>query len=425
MRRLRLVTHALAIAMLMILVGSSAGIGVSAAPATATPITMGTPDAANQAGGQGVSIRITVHTCKDGVDPEKTPDACTKVISAPEAARLTAAPDAIMPLSRYPVDAQGSYLVHFDTVPGDGSVGLVGFAPADFNYFTFTGVDENGRWQASIDLKVGDQREVKVYYWNGSKGLIEPGENAVTVAVFDCPDGVNPQVDASACTKPVPSSALTGLTYTSRNAVGRDDGTFADLGPTADGTYSFPNLAPYTKFGVYDDGTDRASSYVVNGDVEEVRSDNGGGTAYLVRGESREITVYRTSAPDTGTPSSPGEGETGTIRVTLVSCPPDVTTRKQVEAGACTTPIKDDGTARVFNNAVGVDVPLTNYPYEDGSYVLADVPVGAWYFSDLEPVSRDAVHTIGQDEIHGGNYGIHLGAGENRELIVAYFNGEK
>lgn len=415
MRRLRLMTHALAIAMLTILVGSGAGIGVSAAPVT---------PAANQSGG-GVSIRITVHTCKDGVDPEKTPDACTEIVAAPEAARLTAAPDAVMPLSDYPADARGSYLVDFTYVPGNGRLGFIGFAPSDFNFFTFAGADTNSRWEAGLDLKAGDTREVDVFYYNGDKGLIEPGENSVNVVVRDCPVGVNPQKDASICTDPVPTAELTGLTYQHGYAAG-EGGTFADLSPTADGTYSFPNLAPYTKFGVYDDGTDRASSYVVNGDVEEMRSDGGGGTSYLVRGETRNIVVYRVSASSEASPTAtPGTTGTGTIRVSLRSCPPEVVTRDQATTAACPTALQDDGTARVFNSEQGVDVPMTDYPYEDGSYILADVPVGTWYVSGLEPGTWDAVRVIGQDEIHGANYGIHLGAGETRELIVAYFNGEK
>ena len=417
MRRSRFMMHALAIATLMILAGS--GIGVSASPATPTS---GSSPEVNQPGDRGVSIRITVHTCEDGVDPKKTPDACTEIVAAPEGATLTAAPDAFMPLSGYPVDERGSYLVDFDTVPGEansGGIGLVGFAPADFNSFTFTGVDKVGRWQASLDLKAGDVREVDVFYYNGDKELIEPGENAVSVAVRDCPEGVDPQQDAASCSDPVPTAELTGLTYTTQNASGRDGGAFADLSPVADGTYGFPNLDPYTIFGVYDDGSDDVNSYAVSGDVEEVRSDNGGGTAYLLRGETREITVYRYAAKDDGT----GTGK-GTIRVSLRSCPPEVTTREQVSAETCTTPLQDDGTARIFNSEHGLDVPLADYPYEDGSYVLTDLPVGMWYVSGLEPGTRDAVQVIGQDEIHGVNYGVDLGAGETRELIVAYFDGE-
>jgi hypothetical protein len=384
-----------------------------------------TPSGATSGSTSGVFVTVTFHACPDGVDPKVDPAACVEVVPPPVGAVVTAAPDYRAPIRDFPLNEEGGYMLGFDTVPGEGAIGFSGFAPSAFNYFTFSGLDKPARWGGSIDLEAGDQREVDVFYYNGLKGLIEPGENTVSVTVLDCPDGVDPQKDASTCTDPVPAAeltGLTGLTYTSQNAGRYDAGTFADLSPVADGTYSFPNINPYTVFGVYDDGSDDASTYVVNGDVEEVRSDNGGGTSYLVRGESREITVYRTTATDTGTPGSPAQGETGTIRVSLRSCPSEVTTREQVSAETCTIPLKDDGTARVFNSAIGVDTSLTNYPYENGSYVLANVPIGTWYFSGLESGTRDAVHTIGQDEIHGANYGVHLEAGETSELIFAYYD---
>lgn len=372
----------------------------------------------------GVSVTVTFRACPngDGIDPQVDSSACIEVVPAPVGAAVTAAPDYRAPIRDFPLNEDGGYVLGFDTVPGDGSIGFSGFAPTSFNYFTFSGLDKPARWGGALDLKAGDRRNVDVFYFNGDEGLIVPGENAVSVAVRDCPDGVDPQVDATTCTDPIPSAELTGLTYTSRNGGASDGGAFADLDPVAGGTYSFPDLNPYTIFGVYDDGSDDTSSYIVNGDVEDLRGDNGGGTAYLVRGETREITVYRMAATGSGGPGNPGEGQTGTIRVSLRSCPSEVTTREQVSAETCTTPIQDDGTARVFNSAIGVDTSLTNYPFENGSYVLANVPIGTWYFSGLESGTRDAVHTIGQDEIHGANYGVHLEAGETSELIFAYYD---
>lgn len=347
----------------LILIAAMSSLASAGAVQEATPAG-GAPEREEELQTANATIRLTLLACEDGVDPQVSPEQCTTPIEAPDTAYVAIAPDMVTYVHTLPVDDDGTYDV--PSFPGE-TISLNEFDRPDYNSFMFEGVDHVERWQASVLLEPDEVRDVTVYYWNGPDGLIEPGENVVSVTVLDCPEGVDPNDDPASCTEPVdaPQSVRVSLPDQAGplNRFPRDD----------QGAYTFGDLPPYTNLSLYIDETD-AADLMVTGDAESITDEVA--EVYAVRGEIRELTVYVYNR------SEAEPVEPGAISISVWECPEGVD--PAVEASACTTQVDIPDTARVMHRHGLLDVAVADQQrVDDGSYLIEGVTPEAYALGDI------------------------------------------
>lgn len=360
-------------------------------------------------------VNITFKACPPGGDASGPPEGCVETIEAPESAMVTAAPDRVQPVSDVEPNADGSYTI--PGVPGTEGMGLVNFFSPDFNYFTMNGVDTLTRWYGGVELAEGETREVTVFYWNGPDGLIVPAENELVVNVSTCDEGIDPTADASGC---VPTSAEVPDMYVGTSPLRqiqmtdylvRDGGTFTYAGLPA---YTQAQVVVHNPLAGYTD-------VLVTGQAEEIEDDSA--TAFLLRNERRVIDVYF-FAPDGSAgaqPTEAPEADTGTLRLSLLSCPAGVIPHD--DPGRCTDAMDDDGSAMVTFPETGDSMPLTGFERDEaGAYLITGIQ-GSVTIDGIAPADRDRLATDA-DEINGDEIVYNVEPGETREGRLYYFDGE-
>jgi hypothetical protein len=363
------------------------------------------------------TVNITFVACPPGGDWNGPPAGCSEVIPAPDSAMVTAAPDWVKPVSGYPQNADGSYSIPYLSGEGSEGMGLVGFFPGDFNYFTFDGVDELGRWYAGVTLAPGESRDVTVSYWNGADGLIMPAENTLVVNAFTCDEGIDPAVDASGCQ---PTDAEVPDLYVGSaplRGVQMDDYL-----QRSGGTYTYAGLPPYTQAQVV--AHQPLAGYgkvLVTGQAEVIEETSA--TAFLLRNETRRIDVYYYAPNDSSAPApteTPATNAgTGTLRLMLLSCPPGVVPHD--DPGSCTEAIADDGTAMVSFPETGERVALTRFERDDaGAYIIPGIQ-GSVTISGITPLGRDRLASDA-DQINGQEIVYRVDPGTTREGRLYYYD---
>ena len=361
------------------------------------------------------TVNITFVGCPPGGDWNGPPPGCADVVEAPETAMVTAAPSFVKPVRDYPRNADGSYTIPYIGGEGSAGMGLVGFFPADYNYFTFDGVDTLGRWYAAITLAPGETRDVTVSYWNGNEGLIMPAENTLVVNAFTCAEGIDPAVDASGCQ---PTDAdLPDLYVGSAPARGLQ---MDDYLQQSGGTRTYAGLPPYTQAQVVVQkplaGYGKA---LLTGQAEQL--DATSATAFLLRGETRRIDVYF-YAPDNSTAPTPTPTPapgTGTLRLTLISCPPGVVPHD--DPGACTDALAADPAVIVSFPETGERVAHTRFARDDaGAYLITGVR-STVTIGGITPGDRDRIATDA-DEIQGDEITYRVDPGATRDGRLYYYD---
>lgn len=359
------------------------------------------------------TVAFTFVGCPPGGDWSGPPPGCDEVVEAPETAMVTASPDVVIPVRDQPRNADGSYTVAYPE--GDG-IGLVGFFPADYNAFTFDGVDFLGRWYAEVRLADGEvSRDVTVSYWNGPNGLIEPAENTLVVNVNTCGEGIDPSVDPSGC-EPA-AAVLPGLSVSSaplRNLMMED---YLTRGGS---TLTYSGLPAYTQASV--NVREPLAGYgqaFVTGQAEVIEGD--AATAFLLRGETRviDVYVYAPQAEPTVAPTPTPESGTGTLRLLLLSCPPGVIPHD--DPGRCTDAIAAEGNVVVTFAETGERIALSRFDRdESGSYVITGVR-GSVTISGITPGERDRIASDA-DQISGQEIVYRVEAGQTREGRLYFFD---
>lgn len=345
------------------------------------------------------SIRITFLACDDGVDPQQTPELCTTRIYAPDSAYIAIAPDMVTFVNTMAMDADDSYtspVFHSETIT------LNDFDHPDFNYFMVEGVDTQERWRPSLMLQPGEHREITVYYWNGPEGLIQPGENTVTITTLGCPEGVDPNVDATACTEPVEAPDSVTVSY------GELSGPLNQVPRDENGTYTFSGLPPYTRFSLSTHAPDRT---LVTGDAESITDE--GAEVYALRGEHRELTVY--------VYNQDGAVDTGEIRIGFWGCPEGVD--PNIDASPCTTLLDAPPEARVVHRHDILNVIVAEQPRaDDGTYIIEDVTPEGYPLVGLDHPEYNAFVAEGLTESGMVGNVIAVHPGETTEVHVYYYN---
>jgi hypothetical protein len=361
------------------------------------------------------TVTITFVGCPPGGDESGPPPGCDDVVEAPVTAMVTASPDVVLSVRDQQRNADGSYTV---TYPESDGIGLVGFFPQDFNYFTFDGVDTLGRWYAEVQLADGESsRNVTVSYWNGPNGLIEPAENTLVVNANTCGEGIDPSVDASGCE---PTDAeMPGLSIgtTPLRGIAMDDFLSRD-----GGTLTYAGLPAYTQAQVVAHAP--LAGYgetFITGQAEVIEDD--AATAFLLRGETRVIDVYF-YAPDESTvvaptPTPEPEPGTGTLRLLLLSCPPGVVPHD--DPGRCTEAMAAEGNVVVTFAETGERIGLSRFDRdESGAYVITGIR-GSVTISGITPGDRDRIASDA-DQISGQDVVYDVDAGQTREGRLYFFD---
>ena len=367
-------------------------------------------------GGPERTVTFTFLGCPPGGDESGPPPGCGEVVEAPETAMVTDASGLALRLGEQARNVDGSYTVPYDA--GSEGIGLVGFFPADSNYFTFRGVDVLGRWYAEVRLGAGEtSRNVTVYYWNGPNGLIQPAENTLVVNVSTCAEGIDPAVDPGGCT---PTDAeVPGLSVGSAPL---RDLAMEDYLTREGGTLTYAGLPPYTQASVVvQQPLAGYGEALVTGQAEVIEGD--AATAFLLRDETRVIDVYfyaPEAAPTVApTPAPTPEPGTGTLRLLLLSCPPGVVPHD--DPGRCTEAIAAPGAAMVTFAESGERIALARFDRDgSGAYVITGVR-GSVTIGGIAPVDRDRLATDA-DEINGEEIVYRVTAGETREGRLYYFD---
>ena len=360
------------------------------------------------------TLNLTFLACPPGGDWSGPPAGCEEVTAAPETATLTASPDWMQPVHELDRNTDGSYTTQ---VPVVGSVGLVNFFSQDFNAFTFDGVDTISRWYGEVNLEQGESRDVTVYYWNGPVDLIMPAENTLVVNVMSCGEGIDPTVDASGCA-PLAS-----------DVPGLEIGTpplrqlnMADYLNRDGGTLTYSGLPAYTQAQVVVRqplaGFDKA---YVTGDAEVIEDD--AATVFMLRNEPRTINIYffAPNSEPAPVPTQQPAGDTGTLRLYLLACPPGVVPHD--DPGRCTDTMTSMDTAMVSFPETGERLSLSRFDQDEtGAYVIPDIRGSVTISGVLSPdggrIASDA------DEIQGEEVTYRVEAGQIREGRLYYYDGK-
>ncbi len=376
------------------------------------------------------SMRITLRACDTGVDPQATPDACDIPIDAPMRAELVSSDYA--DAYQYTIDENtprendGTYVI--DGIPAGLELTLRSFAPLEHDAFMYTGVDSTADigWDAYVNLAAGEVRDVAIYYWNEADGPSMPAENEVHLTLRGCPDGVDPNVDATECTIPIdaPADATWGTNRGTGRAV-----SIADQPRLDDGTYVLGDIAAYSEVLMSGfQGTAHDSFLVTQPD--DVIPDQQTGDTYLVyvtRGETRELTVYYYNA---GAEYPEDPGETATVQLTFRGCPDGVD--PTVDATDCTIPLDAPPAAAAQWYSGSSNAVVDHERLEDGTYVVDGIddsgvpnegppwPVSLTGFQGSEHASYLFVGVDSVDE--AGNGILELQPGEVREVTIYYYN---
>lgn len=356
------------------------------------------------------TVRVTVLGCPDGVDPSDAADACTEPASPPDDLIVSyggGLNPQFIPVNTLPQDEDGAWMLADLPPYSEVDVSRVSDEPAMDLLYTGDAEEvwETGKGVTLYALR-GETRNITVYILNQNQ---DDGASRGTIEIdfWGCPEGVDPSVDASACTTVLDAPANARITH--RHDI--LDVAVAEQSRADDGSYVIEDVAPE---GYYLGGLDRDDygSYLVTG---LTHSDLVGDVIAVEPGETTGIQVYAYE-PVAGGPST----GTATITVTMHSCPAGVD--PATDPGACDTMLRDDGSAMIHNAIDGSLTPLASYPVEGDTYVLAGIAPGSWALSGLEPVTRDSVLVTGHDELHDGRYVVDIGDGETRDITVYYYD---
>ncbi len=356
------------------------------------------------------TVRVTVLGCPDGVDPHDDAAACTEPASPPD--DLTVSWGGMLnpqstPVNALPQDESGAWILA--DLPPYSEVDVSRLTDEPVMDLLFTG-DAEEIWETNKGVTLyalrGETRNITVYLYNQDDGA-GATTGTIEIGFWGCPEGVDPNADASSCTTALDAPASANITHR-RHIL---DIVVAEQPRADDGSYVIEDVSPE---GYYLIGAEREEygAYLITG---LTHSDLIGDVIAVEPGETTRIDVYSWQ-PVAGDPSA----GSATIRVTMRSCPAGVD--PATDPGACTELVQDDGSAMVYNPVDDTSTPLASYPLDGGTYVLAGIAPGSWSLSGLAPLTRDAMLVTGHDELHGDSYVVSIGDGETREITIYYYD---
>lgn len=279
------------------------------------------------------------------------------------------------------------------------------------------GVDGAAGFTGSLDIEAGDEGATLVVASIGREveppPTPEPTEEAVetgtlVVTLYDCPEGTNPQEDATACEE---ATEAAGVEVADIDA---PDETIAGEGDG--GTFTFAELpaATYALLGLRAEDDERI---VYAAPPAEAGQEN-----YLVTveaGEEVAVDVFRYPDP---------ANETGTLVFSIFDCPEGVDPTQDA-TDEC-APGADDFGASVLITDEGVDPDSDEYllsgAERDGdAYVLSGLPAATYLLLGFGPINADvAVYVTPPAEAGQDGYLVELPPGGTVELEVYRYTPE-